>query len=60
MINSNHIELQRFLEDAGNLALERMQDAVERHGSVLYLSIYDSKNELRKSEHRVQWRIREG
>ena len=33
MINSNHIEPRRFL-DAGNVVLERVRDAVERHGSV--------------------------
>jgi len=34
VINSNHIEPRRFLEDAGNVVLERVRDAVERHGSV--------------------------
>jgi len=34
MINSNHIKPQQFLEDAGNVILERVRDAVERHGSV--------------------------
>ena len=34
VINSNHIEPQQFLEDAGNVILERVRDAVERHGSV--------------------------
>jgi len=34
VINFNHIEPQRFLEDAGNVALERVRDAVERHSSV--------------------------
>jgi len=34
MINSNHIESRRFLEDASNVILERVRDAVERHGSV--------------------------
>ena len=34
MINSNHIEPQQFLEDASNVVLERMRDAVERHGLV--------------------------
>jgi len=34
VINSNHIEPRRFLEDAENVALERVRDAVERHGSV--------------------------
>ncbi|KYN45471.1 hypothetical protein ALC53_00029 [Atta colombica] len=34
VINSNHIELRRFLEDAGNVAIERVRDAVERHDSV--------------------------
>ncbi|EGI69753.1 hypothetical protein G5I_01492 [Acromyrmex echinatior] len=33
VINSNHIERQ-FLEDAGDVVLERVRDAVERHGSV--------------------------
>jgi len=33
VINSNHIESRRFLEDAEN-ALERVRDAVERHGRV--------------------------
>ncbi|KYN15671.1 hypothetical protein ALC57_12102 [Trachymyrmex cornetzi] len=32
VINSNYIEPRRFLEDAGNVVLER--DAIERHGSV--------------------------
>jgi len=32
VINSNHIERRRFLEDAENVALERMRDTVERHG----------------------------
>ena len=30
VINSNHIELWRFLEDAGNVVLERVRDAVKR------------------------------
>ncbi|KYN15057.1 hypothetical protein ALC57_12720 [Trachymyrmex cornetzi] len=34
VINSNHIEPRRFLEDAGDVVLERVRDAVERHGSV--------------------------
>ncbi|KAG5316742.1 PDZD4 protein, partial [Acromyrmex insinuator] len=34
IINSNHIEPRRFLEDAGDVVLERVRDAVERHGSV--------------------------
>ncbi|KYN12119.1 hypothetical protein ALC57_15712 [Trachymyrmex cornetzi] len=34
VINSNHIEPRQFLEDAGNIVFERVQDAVERHGSV--------------------------
>ncbi|KYN15673.1 hypothetical protein ALC57_12104 [Trachymyrmex cornetzi] len=34
VINSNHIEPRRFLEDAGDVVLERLRDAVERHGSV--------------------------
>ena len=33
MINSNHIEPRRFLEDAREIVLERVRDAVERHGS---------------------------
>jgi len=44
VINSNHIEPRRFLEDAGNVALERVRDAVERHGSV-------------KVNTNVQWRV---
>ncbi|KYN09494.1 hypothetical protein ALC57_18399 [Trachymyrmex cornetzi] len=34
VINSNRIEPRRFLEDASNIVLERVRDAVERHGSV--------------------------
>ena len=34
MINCNHIEPRRFLEDAGDVVLERVRDAVERHGNV--------------------------
>ncbi|KYN30272.1 hypothetical protein ALC57_00259 [Trachymyrmex cornetzi] len=34
VINSNHIEPRRFLEDAGNVVLERVRDTIERHGSV--------------------------
>ncbi|KYN29373.1 hypothetical protein ALC57_01185 [Trachymyrmex cornetzi] len=34
VINSNHIEPCRFLEDAGNIVLEPVRDAVERHDSV--------------------------
>ncbi|KYN18651.1 hypothetical protein ALC57_09033 [Trachymyrmex cornetzi] len=34
VINYNHIEPRRFLEDAGNVVLERVRDAVERHGSI--------------------------
>jgi len=34
VINSNHIEPRRFLEDAENVALERVRDAVERHDSI--------------------------
>ncbi|KYN38648.1 hypothetical protein ALC56_06974, partial [Trachymyrmex septentrionalis] len=33
VINSNHIEPRRFLEDAREIMLERVRDAVERHGS---------------------------
>jgi len=32
--NSNHIEPRQFFENAENVALERVRDAVERHGSV--------------------------
>jgi len=34
MINTNHFEPRRFLEDAGNVVLEWVRDAVEKHGSV--------------------------
>ncbi|KYN11348.1 hypothetical protein ALC57_16499, partial [Trachymyrmex cornetzi] len=34
VINYNHIEPRRFLEDGGNVVLERVRDAVERHCSV--------------------------
>ncbi|KAG5342008.1 DPOM polymerase, partial [Acromyrmex heyeri] len=34
MINSNHIEPRQFLNDAGDVVLERVRDAVERHGSI--------------------------
>ncbi|KYN15853.1 hypothetical protein ALC57_11934 [Trachymyrmex cornetzi] len=34
VLSSNHIEPRRFLEDAGNVVLERVRDAIERHGSV--------------------------
>jgi len=34
VINSNHIEPQRFLEDASSVVLQRVRDAVERYGSV--------------------------
>ncbi|KYN14203.1 hypothetical protein ALC57_13587 [Trachymyrmex cornetzi] len=34
VINSKHIEPRRILEDAGNVVLERVRDATERHGSV--------------------------
>jgi len=34
VINSNHIEPRRVLEDASNIVPERVRDAVERHGSV--------------------------
>ncbi|KYN29308.1 hypothetical protein ALC57_01246, partial [Trachymyrmex cornetzi] len=34
IINSNHIEPRRFLEDTGTVVLERVRDVVERHGSV--------------------------
>ncbi|KYN19874.1 hypothetical protein ALC57_07789 [Trachymyrmex cornetzi] len=33
MINFNHIEPRRFLEDAREIVLERVRNAVERHGS---------------------------
>ncbi|KYN27442.1 hypothetical protein ALC57_03151, partial [Trachymyrmex cornetzi] len=33
VINFNHIEPRRFLEDAREIVLERVRDAVERHGS---------------------------
>ena len=33
MINSNHVEPRRFLE-AGNVVLQRVRDAIERHGNV--------------------------
>ncbi|KYN29043.1 hypothetical protein ALC57_01534, partial [Trachymyrmex cornetzi] len=34
VLNSNYIEPRRFLEDAREIVLERVRDAVERHGSV--------------------------
>ncbi|KYN28549.1 hypothetical protein ALC57_02028 [Trachymyrmex cornetzi] len=34
VINFNHIEPRRFLEDAREIVLERVRNAVERHGSV--------------------------
>ena len=34
VINSNHIEPQRFLEDASSVVLQRVRDAVERYGSI--------------------------
>ncbi|KYQ59585.1 hypothetical protein ALC60_01386 [Trachymyrmex zeteki] len=34
MINADYIEPRRFLEDAGDVVLERVRNAVERHGSV--------------------------
>ncbi|KYN14452.1 hypothetical protein ALC57_13339 [Trachymyrmex cornetzi] len=34
VINFNYIEPRRFLEDAREIVLERVRDAVERHGSV--------------------------
>ncbi|KYN18338.1 hypothetical protein ALC57_09351 [Trachymyrmex cornetzi] len=34
VINFIHIEPRRFLEDAGNIVLERVRDTIERHGSV--------------------------
>ncbi|KYN21199.1 hypothetical protein ALC57_06426 [Trachymyrmex cornetzi] len=34
VINFNHIEPRRFLEDAREIVLERVRDAVERYGSV--------------------------
>ena len=33
MINSNHIEPRRLLEDAKEIVFEHVRDAVERHGS---------------------------
>ena len=43
VINSNHIEPQRFLEDAANVALERVRDAVERHGSVKVNTVFNGE-----------------
>jgi len=43
VINSNHIESRRFLEDAGNVALER--DAVERHGNIRVNTTFNSEYE---------------
>ncbi|KYQ53617.1 hypothetical protein ALC60_01406 [Trachymyrmex zeteki] len=34
VINADYIEPRRFLEDAGDVMLEQVRDAVERHGSV--------------------------
>ncbi|KYQ59262.1 hypothetical protein ALC60_01721, partial [Trachymyrmex zeteki] len=34
VINSNYIEPQRFLEDAREIVLEQVRDAVERHGNM--------------------------
>jgi len=34
MINYNHIELRRFLKDAGDVIIERVRDTVERYDSV--------------------------
>ena len=34
VINSNHIEPQRFLKDASSVVLEQVRDVVERYGSV--------------------------
>jgi len=43
VINSNHIEPQRFLEDVGNVTLERVRDAVERHGSVKVNTMFNGE-----------------
>ena len=53
VINSNHIEPRRFLEDAEN-ALERVRDAVERHGSVKVNTVFNgefaTKNKRKKDK----------
>jgi len=43
MINSNHIELRRFLEDAKEIVLECMRNAIERHGSVKVNTVINGK-----------------
>ena len=34
VINADYIELRRFLEDADNVVLEQVRDAVEKHSSI--------------------------
>ncbi|KAG5317166.1 TCB1 transposase, partial [Pseudoatta argentina] len=34
VINSNHIKPRRFLEDSREIVLERLQDAIKRHGMI--------------------------
>jgi len=48
MINSNHIEPRRFLEDAGNVMLERVRDTVERHSSVKVNTVFNSEFAMNK------------
>ena len=42
MINSNHIEPRRFLE-AGNVVLQRVREAIEKHGNVKVNTTFNGK-----------------
>ncbi|XP_011696249.1 PREDICTED: uncharacterized protein LOC105454956 [Wasmannia auropunctata] len=43
VINTDYIEPQRFLEDAGDTVLERVRDAIERHGSVKVNTVFNGE-----------------
>ena len=44
--NSNHIELRRFLEDAGNVTLKRVRNAV--HDSVKVKTAFNDEGSRRR------------
>jgi hypothetical protein len=43
VINVDYIEPRQFLEDAGNIVLERVQDAVKRHNGVKVNTVFNGE-----------------
>ena len=43
MINTNHIEPRQFLENAREIVIERVQETIEKHGSVRVNTVFNGE-----------------